>query len=171
MLFFFLCFISSGCSPALRSIVQIFLIPDGSGLYKDDHMQELFMLCDRFAPLALQERKRKRILATFRLHYHDETFLSKWEWSVPGRPCPMHEGHSVVWLVEKLCKSYTMTFAVTRSWLSWTLMGNFGAPCLTELTTIRTLNEEISFYKKGIHLSSRVQETCRLYAKVHWSLA
>ena len=61
--------------------------------------------------------------------------------------------------------------SITRSQPSWTLMGDSGAVPETAFST--TINKTKNYgnfsWKAGVHPSIRVPDTCRIYAKVHWS--
>ncbi len=95
---------------------------------------------------------------------YDETFLSWWEWSLPGWQCPHPQGtraHWMVWWVWKWCESYAMAFAVTRSQPNVLDSALHHHHQNTKWGNI--------FWKSGIHSSSRVPETCRINAKALWS--
>ncbi len=91
----------------------------------------------------------------------DETFLSWWEWSLPGWQCPHPQGtraHWMLWWGWKWCESYAMAFSHQIS-TQLNTYGRFWSDMLDGALHHHHQNTKWGniFWKNAVHLSSRVQ--------------
>ena len=70
----------------------------------------------------------------------------------------------MVWWAWKLFQSYAMAVSVTRSQPNWTPVGAWNSVFIN-----KTLTCEIIHGRMVSLPSNSVPDTCRIYAKVHWS--